>query len=379
MAPSVETLVELVRACGFDLPLELVVYYRSADVRLEKNVLLSPERRERGCSGSGGSWVAETLPPFDPRALPAALERRRVSYVVIGAFARVIQGAEETTDGIDIVVSLREENLRRLAEALEELGGRHTDVKKLSLSPEVLAGERVLAFGDRSGRVEARAPSGGDARWLQRSAAGGNTRAAAGHLRHSYALTGHASQGLTAQRAFVLGTGGGELKEWGYVDQHRVRWQAFASLRLEEQAVKGRARDSHLVLQFLSRRPGRRSAEDRDTVGAERLGDGAGRPGLAGSCAADDADDSISARTDRSQNCLLVVAETYVALKPRGYPVDRPLTHNRCADVVAPFDQSERSPLDPYQLARRVAGRPAGPSLLFDALDTVELEEALAE
>lgn len=45
VAPSVETLVELVRACGFDLPLELVHYDRSAAVRLEKNALLSPERR----------------------------------------------------------------------------------------------------------------------------------------------------------------------------------------------------------------------------------------------------------------------------------------------------------------------------------------------
>lgn len=45
VAPSVETLVELVRACGFDLPLELVPYDDSADERLRKNALLSPERR----------------------------------------------------------------------------------------------------------------------------------------------------------------------------------------------------------------------------------------------------------------------------------------------------------------------------------------------
>ena len=45
VSPSVETLVELVRACGFDLPLELVAYDTEGDRRLEKNVLLSPERR----------------------------------------------------------------------------------------------------------------------------------------------------------------------------------------------------------------------------------------------------------------------------------------------------------------------------------------------
>jgi hypothetical protein len=41
----VETLLELVRACGFDLPLELVAYEQAAAERLRKNALLSPERR----------------------------------------------------------------------------------------------------------------------------------------------------------------------------------------------------------------------------------------------------------------------------------------------------------------------------------------------
>jgi transcriptional regulator with XRE-family HTH domain len=45
VAPSVETLLELVRACGFDLPLELVPRDASGEERLRKNALLSPERR----------------------------------------------------------------------------------------------------------------------------------------------------------------------------------------------------------------------------------------------------------------------------------------------------------------------------------------------
>jgi transcriptional regulator with XRE-family HTH domain len=45
VAPSVETLVELVRACGFDLPLELVPHDSSDAARLRKNALRSPERR----------------------------------------------------------------------------------------------------------------------------------------------------------------------------------------------------------------------------------------------------------------------------------------------------------------------------------------------
>lgn len=61
------------------------------------------------------------LPPFDPYAILAALERRRVAYVVIGSFARVIRGAEELSDGLDIAPSLRPQNLARLDEALADL------------------------------------------------------------------------------------------------------------------------------------------------------------------------------------------------------------------------------------------------------------------
>jgi transcriptional regulator with XRE-family HTH domain len=45
VAPSLETLIELVRACGFELPLELVPHDPAGDERLRKNALLSPERR----------------------------------------------------------------------------------------------------------------------------------------------------------------------------------------------------------------------------------------------------------------------------------------------------------------------------------------------
>ena len=44
-----------------------------------------------------------------------------------------------------------------------------------------------------------------------------------GHVRHAYALTGHAAQGVTVERAFVLGVGGQRLQEWGYVALSRAR------------------------------------------------------------------------------------------------------------------------------------------------------------
>ncbi|MGH3114499.1 MAG: ATP-dependent DNA helicase, partial [Gaiellaceae bacterium] len=47
----------------------------------------------------------------------------------------------------------------------------------------------------------------------------------AGHVTHAYALTGHKTQGLTVERAFVLADGQGALREWGYVALSRSREQ----------------------------------------------------------------------------------------------------------------------------------------------------------
>jgi hypothetical protein len=52
----------------------------------------------------------------------AALDRHRVSFVVVGGLARVIHGTGETTADVDIVPSSRPENLCRLSAALEEIG-----------------------------------------------------------------------------------------------------------------------------------------------------------------------------------------------------------------------------------------------------------------
>jgi hypothetical protein len=72
-------------------------------------------------------------PPFDPYAILAAFERRRVAYVVIGSFARVIRGAEELPDGLDIVPSLRPQNVQRLEEALADLEARTAQGSPISL------------------------------------------------------------------------------------------------------------------------------------------------------------------------------------------------------------------------------------------------------
>ncbi len=73
---------------------------------------------------------------FDPYALLQALERYRVSFVVIGGFARIVQGTEEMTYGLDITPSTRDENLRRLDRALHDVGAKRVDGRELKLVPE---------------------------------------------------------------------------------------------------------------------------------------------------------------------------------------------------------------------------------------------------
>jgi hypothetical protein len=84
---------------------------------------------------------------FDPYALFAALDRKRFGYVVIGGFARVVHGSGEVTDGLDIVPSLREESIRRLGRALEELDASEPNLE------ERLAAREPVTLQTRAGEL----------------------------------------------------------------------------------------------------------------------------------------------------------------------------------------------------------------------------------
>ena len=86
--------------------------------------------------------------PFDPYELLGALTGERVSFVVVGAFARVVHGTGETTSGLDVVPSLRADNLRRLHRALEELDARAT---RRQASAAQLTDGRPVAARTRAG------------------------------------------------------------------------------------------------------------------------------------------------------------------------------------------------------------------------------------
>lgn len=90
-------------------------------------------------------------PRFDPYALFEALDHERVTYVVVGAFARVVHGSAETTGGLDIVPSLRGENLRRLGRALEQLEATGSDGRRVAA--EGLSGSDVVTARTRAGEL----------------------------------------------------------------------------------------------------------------------------------------------------------------------------------------------------------------------------------
>jgi hypothetical protein len=88
---------------------------------------------------------------FDPYELLATLQRHHVSFVVIGAFARVVHGTGELTAGVDVTPSLRADNLARLEKALDELEASRVDGRKLSLHD---VDEPVLELETRAGELK---------------------------------------------------------------------------------------------------------------------------------------------------------------------------------------------------------------------------------
>jgi hypothetical protein len=91
---------------------------------------------------------------FDPYTILNALERQRVTYVLIGGFARVIQGTEELTHGLDLVPALRPENLRRLQLALDELDAKRADRRRLVLEEATIRDEPIITLRSPYGELK---------------------------------------------------------------------------------------------------------------------------------------------------------------------------------------------------------------------------------
>jgi hypothetical protein len=93
-------------------------------------------------------------PRFDPYAILQELDRVNTGFVLIGGLARVIQGSDELTRGLDISPSLNKESLRRLGRALESLNARRVDGKPLDVTDLDPQREPVIELTSDFGEIK---------------------------------------------------------------------------------------------------------------------------------------------------------------------------------------------------------------------------------
>ena len=91
---------------------------------------------------------------FDPYAILRELENPRTFFVVIGGLARVIQGSDELTEGLDIAPSLSQENLRRVGRALENMNARRVDGQPLDVTDLNPEREPVIELTSDHGQIK---------------------------------------------------------------------------------------------------------------------------------------------------------------------------------------------------------------------------------
>jgi hypothetical protein len=95
-----------------------------------------------------------TRPHFDPYTIVGELEEERVKYIVVGAFARVVQGSDELTDGIDLTPSPNPRNFERLQTVLARLNARRVDGEPLDLTEDSFRRTPILELRTDSGEVK---------------------------------------------------------------------------------------------------------------------------------------------------------------------------------------------------------------------------------
>ena len=138
----------------------------------------------------------------------------------------------------NVMLALRRRDvadLNQLARSLMETAGRLGKERLVVADREFAAGDRVVCLrnsdvlGVKNGTCGTVERVDHERRTLVVATDRGPTvelsrrYLEAGNVRHAYALTGHAAQGLTVERAFVLGAGEARLQEWGYVALSRAR------------------------------------------------------------------------------------------------------------------------------------------------------------
>ncbi|MGH3041993.1 MAG: hypothetical protein ACRDNG_09705 [Gaiellaceae bacterium] len=98
--------------------------------------------------------MAAEVERFDPLAVIRAFERERAFYVVIGGLARVLQGADELTYGVDVCPSVRESNLDNVQAALDHLEAEARDRRKTPVAERVARGDEVIPYRTPVGELQ---------------------------------------------------------------------------------------------------------------------------------------------------------------------------------------------------------------------------------
>lgn len=84
---------------------------------------------------------------FDPLGLLAAIQKRHASFILIGALARITQGTDELTRGVDITPWMRPTTLDNLELALADVNARRKDGQPLALETDEPVIELETDFG----------------------------------------------------------------------------------------------------------------------------------------------------------------------------------------------------------------------------------------
>jgi transcriptional regulator with XRE-family HTH domain len=101
--PAFATVRRVLRACGFDLSMALVPFDPEAPqvARLVELSRLTPKERLDAALVRGGAQELGYL--FDPYSVLRNVEERRVECILVGSLARVLHGADEVPDEVEIV------------------------------------------------------------------------------------------------------------------------------------------------------------------------------------------------------------------------------------------------------------------------------------
>lgn len=140
--PSLETVQELIAACGLSLGLDLFAEDKSYELDIRQQLGQTPQERLEGMVRAANNiWRSEwSLKPsarepwrkFDPFTALAALHESRIDYVLIGALAATVRGSPliPTDRRVVITPSGDPENIAKLEGVLGGMGAKQPNGQK---------------------------------------------------------------------------------------------------------------------------------------------------------------------------------------------------------------------------------------------------------